>query len=510
MFKKKILSLALATSMSFGMISMVSMDHVEASKVVSQQDLTAQLQGLRNEIKVLKSQNSKQEVKKRQEQIKALKEELKNLKENSVEKPSVEKPAVPVAPQEKPVTPQQPTEDVVDSEGGVKVSDFGVVANANFYNPANGSYYADKAFKTPATDDTVAINEAVQYASKNGIKDVFIPSGNYLIDPEGKSESMWEKGFNSGIQLESNMTLRMSKDTKIVTNTVNAPGYGLISLNQKENVQIIGGNLVGDMKTHPSGKHNYCYGITIANASKNVVVKDTNITEMEDDGIMIVDYTESLSGGERTENVEISNVKSHNNGRQGLTISTGSNIKVLDSEFSNQTKHAPMSGIDIELESYGHVGVENIEISGNTFKDNSYSGVVFSNMFNDKPGTMSKNLKLTKNNVSNSRFGIIASGKADGLEISNNKIDIDHLTNEYSVGVGSTSEQSNDVSIKSNTVVSKNKKNYSLGAISISPGTSISNNSLTGQRIGMAIYGGNPTLSENTIANYIELAIQRS
>lgn len=510
MFKKKILSLALAASMSLGMFSVIPTDQAEAVKVVSEQELTAQLQGLRNEIKILQSENPEQQILKRREQIKILKEELRKLKENSQAKPVAPEvtPATPATPT--PVTPEKPVEEVVESKDGVQVSDFGVVANANFYNPKNGSYYADQAFSIPSTDDTVAINEAIQYASQNGIKDVYIPAGNYLIDPEGKSQSEWQKGFNSGIQLESNMNLRMSDDTKIVTNTVDAIGYGLISLNQKENVQIIGGNLVGDMKTHPADKHNYCYGITIANASKNVVVKDINITEMEDDGIMIVDYTESLSSGKRTEGVEVRNVKSHNNGRQGLTISTGSDIKVIDSEFSNQRKHSPMSGIDIELESYDHTGVENVEISGNTFEGNSYSGVVFSNMFNEKAGTMSKNLKLTGNNISNSRFGIIASGKADGLEISNNKVDIDHLANEFSAGVGSTSEESKRVTINNNTVVSKNKSNYSLGVISISPQTSINNNNLTGQRIGLAIYGGEPTLSENMISNYIELAIQRS
>lgn len=413
------------------------------------------------------------------------------------------------------VRPQEPNEstEVEVAEDTSRVDDlkaFGVKGDANYYNPSNGNYYVDSSFTTPATDDTDAINKAIQYASKNGIREVHIPGGNYLVDPEGSSSSRWQKGFNAGIQLESNISLIMADDTKIVTNTVNAGGYALISLNNKENVEIIGGNLVGDMKTHPADSegsymHDYCYGITIANASKNVLVKGVNITEMEDDGIMIADYTEAFSKGERAENIEIRNVKSHNNGRQGLTISSGTDIRVIDSEFSNQRKHSPMSGIDIELESYDHIGVENLEIRGNTFNDNAYAGIVFSDMFNDQPGSMSKNITISENSLSNNRFGVIAAGKSDGLEISNNKVNIDHLKNEFSAALGSTSAESQNVSIANNTAISTNPNNYSLGVINMSPDTRIKNNNLTGQRKGIVSYEGNPVLIGNTITNFIRL-----
>lgn len=383
---------------------------------------------------------------------------------------------------------------------GVSVVDFGVVADANYYNPKNGNYYKDKSFNTKATDNTEAINKAIKHAKTNNIKNVNIPKGNFLINAEGRKQAYdFEYAVNGGIQLESNINLVMTNETKLVTNTINKPGYSFITINNKENVKVIGGKLVGDMKTHPADTHTYCHGITISHASKNVTIENTEITEMEDDGIMIADYLEDRSGGKKTDNVVIKNVKSNNNGRQGLTISSGTNIKVIDSEFSEQKKHSPMSGIDIELEAYDNMGVKNIEITGNTFSNNAYSGVVVSDSFNDRPLTMSSNVNISNNKLDNNRFGIIASGKVTGLNISNNSVTLDHLVNEFSTGIGSTSEDSKDVTIKDNKVLSENEKNYSLGIINLSPSALISNNTLKGQRKGIVLNSKGAKLKENVV-----------
>lgn len=406
----------------------------------------------------------------------------------------------------------KPVKDESESIVKNKIQSISVKAkgNANYYNDIDGNYYVDPMFTTPATDDTRAINKAIKHASQKGIKEVKIPSGKYLIHAEGKRViHEFELATHGGIQLESNITLKMSDDTTLVTNTTNRSGYSLIVVDRKENVEIIGGNLIGDMNTHPAGVHNYCYGITIANASENILIKDVNITEMEDDGIMISDYTKNLSGGKRTKNVEIKNVKSHNNGRQGLTISTGSDIKVSDSEFSNQRKHAPMSGIDIELESYDHIGVENIEIVRNTFENNAFAGVIFSDVFNDQPGTMSKNIEISNNKFIDNRIGAQISGKVDTAEMSNNYVAIDHLVKEFSTGIGSISPESKNLIISNNTVVSENNENYSIGITSASPKTVISNNKLTGQRVGLAIYKGKPTLINNVIKDSIDSDLER-
>lgn len=440
-------------------------------------------------------------------------------------KPVVVQPVEPVVEETQPVqTETNNTESTATEETqlgsaieisgeSVNVVEFGAVADANYYNPSNGNYYSDAAFTKPATDATEAINSAVKHASQNGIQKVVIPSGNYLIKTEGKSNGyVADYTLNGGIQLESNMTLEMSSGTALVTNTVDKNGYSFITLNNKENVNIVGGKLVGDKDTHPAETHDYCYGITIADASRNIVVDGVEITKMEDDGIMIADYDRSTGGGNRVSDVEVRNVKSHNNGRQGLTIASGSNIRILNSEFSNQTKHAPMSGIDIEIESYDHVGVKNIEISGNKFQGNSFSGVLFSNMFNDTPYSMSENIKISGNTISGSRHGILAEGKSDGLEISNNNITVNNYNfAQSSVAVGTLSSESKNVSVSNNNISSDDSKaNASTGVYSTTPGTVVRGNNLAGQNVGMDISGGGEQILGNNISKVLATAIHIS
>lgn len=69
--------------------------------------------------------------------------------------------------------------------GILYLKNFGVVGNANYFNAANGSYYADAAFITPAVDDTYAIQKAIKACwDQNltiGVLE-FDGAKNYLID----------------------------------------------------------------------------------------------------------------------------------------------------------------------------------------------------------------------------------------------------------------------------------------------------------------------------------------
>jgi hypothetical protein len=486
--KKRILSLALVSSMAFGIIYSVP---GEARSFKSFRKFKVQPTPI-------------VEVQPEEENLSA------QPSQPTVTEPTVTEPVVEEAIKNE--EPQLGAE--IDMAGdAINVVDFGAVANANYYNPSNGNYYTDASFTTPATDATEAINKAIKHASQNGIQKVVIPNGNYLIKTEGVSNGyVADYTLNGGIQLESNMTLEMSSGTTLVTNTVNKNGYSFITLNSKENVKIIGGKIVGDKDTHPANTHDYCYGITVADASRNVLIEGVEITKIEDDGIMIADYSRESGGGNRVSDVVVRNVKSHNNGRQGLTIASGSNIKILNSEFSNQTKHDPKSGIDIEIESYDHIGVKNIEISGNKFEGNAFSGVLFSNMFNDRPGSMSQNISINGNTISGSRHGILAEGKAEGLDMSNNNITVNNLNlSQSSVGVGTLSQESKNVVISGNVVNSDDTKVHSsTGVYSTTPATTISGNTLTGQNVAMMLSGSGEQVLNNKISKVLATGIHVS
>ena len=112
---------------------------------------------------------------------------------------------------------------------------------------------------------------------------------------------------------------------------------------------------------------------------------------------------------------------------------------------------------------------------------------------------MSNNVNISNNNLNNNRFGVIAAGKVTGLNITNNNVTIDHLLNEFSTAIGSTSPESRQVNIENNKVTSGNKDNYSLGIINISPASIIKNNILKGQRKGIVLYCKGSQLISNAV-----------
>lgn len=60
----------------------------------------------------------------------------------------------------------------------INVLDYGAVADANYYNEADGQYYKDEAFTILPTDNTDAFREALLNASG---KTLYIPAGRYMI-----------------------------------------------------------------------------------------------------------------------------------------------------------------------------------------------------------------------------------------------------------------------------------------------------------------------------------------
>ncbi|HQB44085.1 MAG TPA: right-handed parallel beta-helix repeat-containing protein [Polyangiaceae bacterium] len=341
----------------------------------------------------------------------------------------------------------------------INVADYGAKANAHFFDPSTKKYYQDANHTVPSEDATQAINEAIQDASKKGIVNVCIPDGTYLIKAEAASAThQFEYSTHGGIQLQDNVTLTMSSGVKLVMNTGSQGGYAFISIDHKKNVKVIGGRIEGDKDTHPPDKHNYCYGINIANGSSDVLIEDVDISNCEDDGIMIADYLEPGYGGGITDHVRIHKVKMHHNGRQGLSITSGTNISVTECELSHQTKHDPKSGIDIELENFEFRGVKNVTIARNTFEGNTFAAIVVSDMRNELPQSLSENIVITENTIAGDRWGVVVPGWVKGLEISNNTVTIDPVNYPCSAGITTSAPDSDSVLIRGNHITSTHKE----------------------------------------------------
>ena len=251
-------------------------------------------------------------------------------------------------------------------------------------------------------DDTSAIQAAINALPSSG-GTVTIPAGTYLIDP------------TRYVRLRSNMHLRMSPDAVLKAKTCSVRRSYILYVHDRSNVEISGGRLVGDRATHVysgGGTHEWGHGIQIL-GGRYVTVRDVHVSKCTGDGVCI---------GGKSYDVAISNIVSTGNRRQGLSITNCSNIKVYDSEFSYTQGTSPECGIDIEpddgytcssvrivrcrmnnnrryglniwkrssqivvascvMERNGSLGMSTygasrITVSGNTFRYNSATGVVY-------------------------------------------------------------------------------------------------------------------------------------
>ena len=251
-------------------------------------------------------------------------------------------------------------------------------------------------------DDTAAIQAAINSLPTTGGV-VQIPAGTYMIDTSKK------------INLRSLMLLQMDPAAILKAKTSSLSRHYILYINDKSDVEIAGGQLVGDRDTHnysSGGTHEWGHGLQIL-GGKRVTVRDTRISKCTGDGVCI---------GGASSDVVIANIISTVNRRQGLSITNCTNIKVYDSEFSFTQGTAPECGIDIEpddpytcsgiliqncrlnnnkkyginiwkrssaititqctLELNGSLGMgtygcSNLTVTNNTFRSNSATGVVY-------------------------------------------------------------------------------------------------------------------------------------
>jgi parallel beta-helix repeat protein len=243
------------------------------------------------------------------------------------------------------------------------------------------------------TNDLAAFQKAVAAVKKGGI--VWVPAGKYLVDVSDTNT----------IKLKDDMKFAMDPKAIIMVKPNALKRHYVINVGAANNVEVYGGQIVGDRNKHKSTVGEWGYGIRVG-GGKNIYIHDMKISNMWGDGICLGGYPDGVT---------IRRVLSTNNRRQGLSITTASNVKVLDSEFSFTNGTAPMYGIDIEPDgaSKGNYA-RNILIQGNYFHDNVAGGV--------QPYKNSQNVTIKNNRFSTGKEGIYIVGSKGGV-ISGNTFD---------------------------------------------------------------------------------------
>lgn len=204
------------------------------------------------------------------------------------------------------------------------------------------------------TDDTAAIQAAIDSLPSSG-GTVTVPAGTYRVDAV------------IGLRLRSYMHLKLAADAKLVAKGNSAERYNIVYVNKVRDVEISGGQIVGERNSHSGTTGEWGHGIFVRGSS-NVTIRDLHVSNCWGDGLVVAAADMWQAPAVGSKNVFIANIVSTNNRRQAISIGYVNDVKIYDSEFSNSNGATPQCGVDIEPEN-GNISYkvlfENCTIRGN-------------------------------------------------------------------------------------------------------------------------------------------------
>lgn len=208
------------------------------------------------------------------------------------------------------------------------------------------------------TDDTAAIQAALDAASTRGISAVLFPTGTYKV-----SATTADNNFFAALTVHSGQRLLFDAATLQLT----ANGYdfyAVLNIHNVNNVTVEGGlTIIGDRESHTATTGESGHGIRIVN-SHNVHVSDVNIRYTWGDGVCV--------GGNGTmaeisQNVTLERIRTYKCSRNGLSIIEADGVVVRDCDFTCTDRTAPQYGIDVEpnLGTATNITIENVRMLDN-------------------------------------------------------------------------------------------------------------------------------------------------
>lgn len=237
------------------------------------------------------------------------------------------------------------------------------------------------------TDDTAAFQAAINSLPAAG-GTITVPAGTYRLDAV------------VGVKLRSYMHLKLAADAKLVAKANSAERYNILYINKVRDVEISGGQIVGDRNGHTGTSGEWGHGIFVRGSS-NVTIRDLHVSNCWGDGLVVAAADMWQAPAVGSKNVFIANIVSTNNRRQAISIGYVNGLKIYDSEFSNSNGVTPQCGVDIEPENgniaydvlfenctvrdnarYGmllYKGAQGVTIRGCTVEDNGSCGIVTRN-----------------------------------------------------------------------------------------------------------------------------------
>ncbi len=277
-----------------------------------------------------------------------------------------------------------------------------VINPNNIYNVKNYG-----ATGNGASDDTAAIQNAINAAYEAGGGVAEVPAGTYMINLAYQMDEV-------GLLVMPNVTLQLDAGSMLKSMS-GAPGTSyMVMFSAGSNMNLVGPGVLDGNKSEVGNGNNANVGFW---GGSNIVLAGFTSQNAGADGIYINGYpTASLA----VSNVLIYGVTCTANGRNGMSPDGCDGLIVRDCTFSNQTSTNPANGIDCEPingQAPNNFWIFNCAISGNV------GGGIQSGPDDVGDSATFTNMTYAFNTVSNcGDYGIGAQNGAGPVSILNNSV----------------------------------------------------------------------------------------
>lgn len=190
----------------------------------------------------------------------------------------------------------------------------------------------------------------------NSLKDVIAlssPSIQNVVTVETGDYSLSTTSFGSALELFSNTELIIYGHLYLLQNDYK--GCYVVSIKDSENIIVRGSGIIeGDRVSHTGNNGEWGHGINIIN-SRNILVSGLTVTNCWGDCIYI---------GKNSSNITVDSCKLSKGRRQGVSITSGSHIYIMNCVISDVKGTRPEYAIDVEPnkgETLDDVVIDNVQ-----------------------------------------------------------------------------------------------------------------------------------------------------
>lgn len=241
----------------------------------------------------------------------------------------------------------------------------------NPYYPNNNIFIDGKTNEVKITDLAI---DLTKYLPEDYLKDASKDYTKYI--QKGLNENKIVKMPNfpllvnkNGLIIKSGSRIYFQKDSSLVMQPNSLEIYGVMILSNIEDVIIYSPVVFGERAYHLGLKGEWGMGIYIL-GSKDVQIIKPMVYDCWGDGIYI---GKGKNGS--CENVKIADAVINNSRRNGISLTDGKDVEILNPIISNTNGTLPMCGIDIEPNENNAI-IENIHILNPITFNNSHAGIL--------------------------------------------------------------------------------------------------------------------------------------